>query len=98
MLKPGREVTLAPVSHPLSVDAANESGVVEGTDVTMGTSSEDERASPELHTAAPPRPDAGVESSEDELAGEVTSEHSSISAPMSDNVSLARLWVSISDL
>jgi hypothetical protein len=32
-----------------------------------------------------------VESSEDELAGEVTSEYSSISAPVSDNVSLARL-------
>ena len=98
MSKPGREVTSAHVSQPLSAEAADEGSVVEGTDVTMGTSSEDERASPELHTAAPPRPHTGVESSDDELAGEVTSEHSLISAPISDNVSLACPWVGISDL
>lgn len=97
--KGGRETTPTPASHTFFADTADESGVAEGTDVTMGTSSEGERASPaEWHTKVLPRPHADVESSEDELAGKVISEHSSISAPISDNVSLARLWVSFSDL
>jgi hypothetical protein len=63
----------------------------------MDTSSEDERASPEPHTAVVPQPYTGFESSEDELAGGVISEQSSISAPISNDVSLTHLWVSISD-
>ena len=90
--KPGREVPPAPALHPASTAAADESDVVEGTDVTMGTTSGDEGVSPEFHTRAlPRRPYFGFESSEDELAGGVISEYSSISANVTDNVSLARL-------
>lgn len=91
MSKPGREAAPAPALHPTPTGGADESDVVEGTDVTMGTSSGDEQVSPEFHgRALPRRPYIGFESSEDELAGGVISEYSSISAPVTDNVSLAR--------
>ncbi len=97
--KPGHEGPPAPALHPSSTGAADESDVVEGTDVTMGTTSGDERVSLEFHAGAlPRRPYINFESSEDELAGGVISEYSSISANVTDNVSLARLYTPISDL
>jgi hypothetical protein len=90
--KPGCEVALAPTLYPASIGSVDESDVVEGTDVTMGTSSEDGQVSPEFHPGALPRRRRyiGFTSSEDELAGGVISECSSISAPVTDSVSLAR--------
>lgn len=90
--KPGREVPPAPALHLPSTGAADESDVVEGTDVTMGTTSGDEGVSPELRAGAlPRRPYVSFESSEDELSGGVISEYSSISANVTDNVSPARV-------
>ena len=89
--KSGREVAPASALYSASAGAADESDVVEGTDVTMGTSSEDERVPPGFHAMAlPRRPWVVFDSSEDELAGGVISECSSISAPVTDTVSLAR--------
>ena len=86
--KPGRD----PALHLPSTGAADESDVVEGTDVTMGTTSGDEGVSPELRAGAlPRRPYVSFESSEDELSGGVISEYSSISANVTDNVSPARV-------
>ena len=86
--------TTAPIPALHSTHTADESDVVEGTDVTMGTSSADERAFQQFHTLVLPRPNADFESSEDELAGDFASKQSSISAPISEDVSLARPWVS----
>ena len=89
--KSGHKVAPAPALYPASPGAADESDVVEGTDVTMGTTSEDERVSPGFRAGAlPRRPYIVFDSSEDELAGGVISECSSISAPVTDNVSLSR--------
>lgn len=96
--KSGREVTPAPALHLLVQNVADESDMTEGTDVTMGTSEEDDRASWEFHTTTLPQPYAGFESSEDKLAVGVTSERFSISAPVSDDVSLTCPWVTVSDL
>ena len=89
--KSGGEIAPAPALYPASTGAADESDVVEGTDVTMGSTSEDERVSPGFRAGAlPRRPWIVFDSSEDELAGGVISECSSISAPVTDNVGLAR--------
>jgi len=93
-------VAPAPTLRPASTGGADESDVVEGTDVTMDTScSGDGQVSPEFPAGLLPRRTySGFESSEDELAGGVVSEYSSISALATDNVSIARPWVLISDL
>lgn len=87
--KPGSEAAPASALHPISTVAADESDVVEESDATMGASSGDGRVSPVFHAGALPRRlYTGFEPSEDELAGDVTTECSSISAPVSDIVSL----------